>query len=535
MKNTIKYSLDYTKRSTPRQTILPLDYGLMIPEDEPVRLLDLIFEEVDYKEIQGLYSSKGRKSSIPPRILTKLYIFAMMEGIYSTRAIQRQCQVNLQYKWLLEGYPAPSHMTIQRFFARLTLPVIENLFIQVLNIIANYDSITFDEVFIDGTKIEANANRYTFVWRKSIEKQLIKLVGKLNALKQDVFQLTREDMTSYNDELVCIRLAEQMRLQRIQPVYGKGCRKTPIQRLYDRAQELLHKRLSYEEHLAIMGPRNSYSKTDRDATFMRMKEDHMMNGQLKPAYNVQVATHSEYIVGVGMYANPTDTKTLIPFVKDLERLHKRKFGCLVADAGYDSEENLEWAYTHDYTTCIKPQNHEQAKKRKWREAIGRPENMTYDETIDSYTCVMGQELYFSHIATQISQSGYRRKSRVYTSQSCDGCPRRLECQPSRSGMPCANNKRIFIATRYQELQAKNQEVFGSELGSQLRVNRSIQIEGVFGVMKQDYNFRRLFHKGKTNVHKEMYLLALGFNLRKLHNRNICGRLYQRLFPLKNIA
>lgn len=199
MTNTIKYSLDYTKRSTPRQTILPLDYGLMIPEDEPVRLLDLVFEEVDYKEIQGLYSSKGRKSSIPPRILTKIYIFAMMEGIYSTRAIQLQCQVNLQYKWLLEGYPVPSHMTIQRFFTRLTLPVIENLFTQVLNIIAKHDSITFDEVFIDGTKIEANANRYTFVWQKSIEKQLIKLPGKLDVLKRDVFQLMQEDMASYND------------------------------------------------------------------------------------------------------------------------------------------------------------------------------------------------------------------------------------------------------------------------------------------------------------------------------------------------
>ena len=162
-------TIDYNMLSAPRQMVLPLDYGVMITDDEPVRLLDAILEGLNYNMLHQLYSSKGRKSAVPPIIL---YIFAMTEGIYSTRQIQRQCEVNLQYKWLLEGYAVPSHMAFQRFFARLTLPVIQDLFSQIIDKIAELDSITFDEVFVDGTKLEANANRYTFVWRGSIEKYL---------------------------------------------------------------------------------------------------------------------------------------------------------------------------------------------------------------------------------------------------------------------------------------------------------------------------------------------------------------------------
>ena len=165
-------TIDYNMLSAPRQMVLPLDYGVMITDDEPVRLLDAILEGLNYNMLHQLYSSKGRKSAVPPIILFKLYIFAMTEGIYSTRQIQRQCEVNLQYKWLLEGYAVPSHMAFQRFFARLTLPVIQDLFSQIIDKIAKLDSITFDEVFVDGTKLEANANRYTFVWRGSIEKYL---------------------------------------------------------------------------------------------------------------------------------------------------------------------------------------------------------------------------------------------------------------------------------------------------------------------------------------------------------------------------
>lgn len=161
---------NYTKLAVPRQLVLPLDFGIMIKETAPVRLLDAVLEELDYRELQHLYSSKGRKSKVPPHILFKIFVLAMSNGVYSTRMIQQQCEENINYMWLLQGYAAPSHMTFQRFFARCTFKVLTNLFSQLMEAISNQDTLNFNEVFIDGTKFEAYANKYTFIWKGSIQK-----------------------------------------------------------------------------------------------------------------------------------------------------------------------------------------------------------------------------------------------------------------------------------------------------------------------------------------------------------------------------
>lgn len=333
---------NYTKLVMPRQLVLPLDYGILIKETAPVRLLDAVLEELDYKELQHLYSPKGRKSKVPPHILFKIFVYAMSNGVYSTRMIQQQCEENINYMWLLQGYSAPSHMTFQRFFARCTLDILMNLFSQMMEAINRRDTLTFNEVFIDGTKLEANANKYTFVWRKAVQKRLDILPSKLAILKQDIWNELGLDTHCMNDECIYTFLAKEIEVQHMELVQGKGKHKTPLQRLYERAEVLYEKRKEYEQQLYIMGERNSYSKTDHDATFMRMKEDHMRNGQLKPAYNVQLAVHSEYIMGVGVFPKPNDTNTLIPFVQQLEQIHSRRFTYVVADAGYDSHENLTW-------------------------------------------------------------------------------------------------------------------------------------------------------------------------------------------------
>ena len=193
---------------------------------------------------------------------------------------------------------------------------------------------------------------------ESDSKRLATLPSKLIALKQDVITELGIDVSQVNDELLCHILAKEIELHQINFVFGKGKHKTSLQRLYERAEELVDKRKEYEAHLAIMGERNSYSKTDPNATFMRMKEDHMRNGQLKPGYNVQLAIHSEYIMGVGVFPNPNDTNTLIPFLQHLESLHASKFRYIVADAGYDSYENLVWLEEKGYLSCIKPKDYE---------------------------------------------------------------------------------------------------------------------------------------------------------------------------------
>lgn len=212
---------NYTKLAMPRQLVLPLEYGLLIKETAPVRLLDAVLEELDYTELQHLYSPNGRKSKVPPHILFKIFVYAMSNGVYSTRMIQQQCEENINYMWLLQGYSAPSHMTFQRFFARCTLAILMNLFSQIMEAIARRDTLTFNEVFIDGTKLEANANKYTFVWRKAVEKKLSMLPTKLSVLKQDIWNELGLDTFYMNDEFVYTFLAKEIEVRHMVLVQGK--------------------------------------------------------------------------------------------------------------------------------------------------------------------------------------------------------------------------------------------------------------------------------------------------------------------------
>ena len=224
---------NYTKLVMPRQLVLPLDYGMLIKETASVRLLDAVLEELDYKELQHLYSLKGRKSKVPPHILFKIFVYAMSNGVYSTRMIQQQCEENINYMWLLQGYSAPSHMTFQRFFARCTLDILMNLFSQLMEAINRHDTLTFNEVFIDGTKLEANANKYTFVWRKAVQKRLDTLPSKLAILKKDIWNELGLDTHCMNDEYIYTFLAKEIEVQHMELVQGKGKHKTPLQRLYE--------------------------------------------------------------------------------------------------------------------------------------------------------------------------------------------------------------------------------------------------------------------------------------------------------------
>ena len=528
----INYQENYTKFQAPRQLVLPMDYGMMIPDDEPVRLLDAVLEELDYTELLHLYSSKGRKSAVAPTILFKIIVMAMMDGIYSLRGIQRQCRVNIQYMWLLQGHQAPSHMAFGRFIQRMPVSVWENLFAQFIDVLSHIDSLSFDHIFVDGTKLEAQANRYTFVWRKNVERALVVANQRQDMLRQQVAAATEIDTTGMNDDELLSLLYKECRERHIPFVHGSGHRKEPLQRLFEACAENRKKRLTNETHLAILGERNSYSKTDHDATFMRMKEDHMRNGQLKPAYNLQLAVASEYVVGVGVFPNPTDTKTLIPFLREMDRIHGRKFRQVVADAGYDSEENYAWLEQHGYESVIKPSQYEARKKKSRKKYIGLAENMDYDENHDEYVCAKGRRLRFVYWTTQKSKTGYRRDTKVYECTHCDHCGKRRQCQRNRTGCMPKRPKRIYVSPEYERLQQDNAARFASEVGTQLRMNRSIQSEGAFAVIKSDFSYKRVLRRGKMSVYKEILLILFGFNLRKLHNRIQEKRIGKELFAVK---
>lgn len=518
-----------------RQLVLPLDYEHHIEEDCPVRLLDAVLEELNYKKLYANYSTKGRKSSVPPNILFKLVIWGIMNGATSIRQLYKESRYNLQALWLLRGYTIGSHMVLGRFFAKLTVPVLEDLFRQLIEALQNIDQVSFSEVYIDGTKLEANANRYSFKWKRSIEKYLRKTQDKLIAVRDDIVEQIGIPAHEYTDDELLVKLESIVHVLGIQFVYGPGKRKHALQRLSEKIFDLRAKKQGYEKDLAIMGDRNSYSKTDPDATFMRMKEDHMLNGQLKPGYNFQIAVASEYIVHLGIFPNPTDTKTLIPFLENFKRIHNCLPDKVVADAGYYSEKNLHWLHRMSSQSIIKPNLYEVAKTRKYRNDIGRAENMIYCAETDTFTCKADKVLRYVYDSNK-DYGEFVSTYKVYRCDSCNGCKYRRECQRCAKGIFPKNGKTIRIAPeKTRVLQEENLQRLTSKEGILLRQNRSIQVEGVFAQMKQNAGKRRLSRKGQLGVYLEMILFAMAFNITKLHNRIQNGRIGQPYFHTKELA
>lgn len=515
----------YTKTYTLRQLVLPLDYGISLEQDRLVCILDALLERLDYSALQHLYSAKGRNPKVPPRILFKVMVFAAAQGIHSLRSISEQCRVNIEYMWILEGYPAPSHMTLGRFFHRLPAAVLRDLVTQFVHQLSFLDSVDFTEWYIDGTKMEANANRYTFVWRKRVEKGIANLKEKRRQMQEQLLAFTGRDMVTLNDDELLRAAVDVCKKNGITFVHGSGHRKTTEQKLVEQIADIREKQREYETHLTVMGERNSYSKTDPDATFMRMKEDHMKNGQLKPAYNLQLAVQSEYIIGLGVFPNPTDTRTLIPFLTALESHYGRVADYIVADAGYDSEENMDWIQRKGSTACIKSRGEDYRKTNRFKKNIGHRKNMRYDAHTDTYTCAKGRTLHFIKEKKYHSKtSGYEQTIRIYQCETCRNCGKRKQCQPTRTGKPPKKNKTIQFNPYYESLLARDCDFIHSEKGIRLRINRSIQIEGAFGTVKGNYEYRRVRYKGKESVEKELLFMALGFNIRKYQSRRANNRL-----------
>ena len=311
-------------------------------------------------------------------------------------------------------------------------------------------------------------------------------------------------------------------------VSGKGKHKTQEQRDWERLEDLRERWEKYAEALEIMGEdRNSYSKTDPDATFMRMKDDHMRNGQLKPGYNVQIAVNSEYITGIEVFSNRTDYGTLEPFLNQLKKQHRKKYKKVTADAGYESLDNYLYLEENGQLSFIKPQNHDQVKTKKFRSQIGRMENMAYDEETDTYTCAMGKTLSLYRESND-KYSKHDVTVSHYRCEDCFGCPRRSECCKAKDEN---KPKEIRVRKQYKAKRAISEANITTEEGIYLRICRSIQVEGAFGLLKNDFGFRRFLTRGKRNVRTELFILALGFNLKKLWKKREANRLQTHLSTL----
>ena len=533
-----KLQKDYTLNQSGYQLKLPLELETIIPKNDSVRLLSQFVGEMD---LTDLYSTYDRINSLSPRTLLKIVLYSYMNGDYSSRSMELNCKRDINFMFLLEGHSAPDHATLARFRSIHFAPCSKRILAEVSNILFDLGEISGETIFIDGTKIEANANKYTFVWKKAVTKNQAKLLIKLADFVAECEQLY--DIKIVYGNVIKIKHLKRLRKKlyalknagNITFVHGIGKRKTPLQKSIEALEEALSKLKEYTQKIHICGERNSYSKTDNDATFMRMKEDAMGNGQLKPAFNLQHGVDSEYITWLTIGPQPTDTTTLIPFLKDAEQHLKFKYKNITADAGYESEENYLFLEANNQIAFIKPANYEISKTRKYKNDIGKIENMEYDKISDFYTCKNNRKLTVSHIRHNKTKTGYVSEKTIYTCENCNDCSYKSDCiKGNNCKTPLGERTKVLqVAKTFIKHRKEDLERIISDEGVLYRMNRSIQAEGSFGDIKQDMQFRRYLSKGTANVLAESTLLAIARNINKLHNKIQNGKTGTHLFPLKS--
>lgn len=531
---------NYTLAQDFYQLKLPLNIDYIIPDNDSVRLLSQFIEEMNISDLLETYF-RIRKNTATPRQLLKIMIYAYMNKRYSARDIETACRRDVNFMFLLEDSPAPDHSTIARFRTLHFAPCAKRIMAEISDCLYELGEISGETIFIDGTKIEANANKYTFVWKRAVTKNLSKLLDKLVEFvavceeQYDIKIAFKNKVSLHQIKKLRKKLYRIKKEENITFVHGVGKRKSPLQKDIEKLEEYISRLKGYTKKIYNCGARNSYSKTDPDATFMRMKEDAMRNGQLKPAYNLQHGVDSEYITWLTIGPQPTDTTTLIPFLKDMEEHLSFKYKKITADSGYESEENYLFIEENEQLAFIKPSNYEISKTRKYKTDISRRENMEYDEQQDMYICKNQKQLKATGVKKSKSRTGYVSEKTCYSCEDCKDCPYKTSCiKGNNSKIPMEErNKHLEVSKVFQQKRKEDLERILSDEGCQLRMNRSIQAEGSFADIKEDMSFRRYLCRGTANVLAESTLVAIAHNINKLHHKIQADKTGQHLFELKS--
>ena len=500
----------------PNQLILfPQRIDEDIAENAPVRLVSAMVDALKLEDFKKLYRERGR-SPYHPKMMLKAIIYGYMNNLYSCRKIEEALKRDIHFIWLA-GYEKPDFNTINRFRNRVKEDI-NRVFTELVLWLAQSGYITLDVEYIDGTKIESKANKFTFVWRKSTESNRDKLMRKIKALLQQI----DESIAQENAEQEGGQTFTPSDLRNIAANWKRHLEEDPAPKTEEEKKQRKEHRKKikqleahadkldeYDEKLRIMGDRNSYSKTDQDATFMHMKEDAMNDGLTKPGYNLQIATENQFIVDFGLFQNPGDTLTMIPFYNSFLSRYGKFPQVGVADSGYGSEENYRFMEEAGIEAFVKYNWFHREQRKNYEPDPFSQQAFYYNASEDYYVCPMGQHMERIGTVTSHTESGYETESVRYKAQRCEGCPLRGCCHKAQG------DRIIEVNYRLAEYRRKARERLTSEEGLEHRKRRCIEPEAVFGQIKYDMAYKRFRHVGLDKVKMDFAFFAIGFNLKKL--------------------
>ena len=509
------------------QTALTLNLDFTIPSNHLANIISQFVDSIPEDVLLGKTAKTGRPAYHPAMML-KILLFAYSRRVFSGRKIELMLEENVPMM-VLADHQKISYHTINNFrSSNHANELVKKSFLYFTNLLEAEGLINEGAVFIDGTKIEADANRYTFVWRKAVEKFHKKLKGQAvelydELIAKEVVKAMAQEKVRTSQGLAELAQETEAEIEKLtkkieqepRAIPGGSPRKARRRRL----KKLLHKlrkdyvprMKKYEEAEEIFAGRNSYSKTDHDATFMHMKEDHMKNGQLKPGYNIQAATTNQYVVDFALYHNPTDFRTLEPFLKQMSTLDK--FDKIVADAGYGSEDNYSMLEKEhpDKKYYIPYTMYEKEKTRKYRSDPTRLANWFYDEKDDYYLDQNGVRFNFKYYSRRKDRSTDQvRDFKVYEADEFQLTPELERLAKTKSG----RQRQVRYNPNWQYLKEKAKEVLQSPEGRHIYSMRKYDVEPIFGHLKNIFGIRRTHLRGKKKVETDVGIAFIMMNLSK---------------------
>jgi len=383
------------------QLQLPTDLEELVPAEHVVRVVDGALGKMDLSPLLRQYKGGGT-SSYHPKMMLKVLVYAYTQRIYSSRQIAKALRENVYFMWL-SGQNRPDFRTINRFRSTVMRGIMDKVFSGVVRLLIEEGYVKLEHYFLDGTKIEANANRYRAVWAKSTRRYKRQLQEKIRTLLDEIERVNEAENEEYGD-----RDLEEMgghgpidaeKLEKTIQELNEQLKQEPQDQKLAKAvrtleREYLPRQKKYEEQEKKLGERNSFSKTDEDATMMRMKGDPPKLGQPKAGYNVQIGTESEFVVGYSLHPRPGDTKCLVPHLEALKGQLGRLPKNVIADAGYGSEENYAYLEGEEVKSYVKYNTFDREQRKTRRRGLFQEDDFVYDTERDEWVCPANRRLTY---------------------------------------------------------------------------------------------------------------------------------------------
>jgi transposase len=509
--------------------LLPPSYDELIEADHLVRVVNRVIDQLDLSVVLARYKGGGT-SSYHPQMLLKVLVYAYCKKIYSSRKIAAALRENIHFMWL-SGENQPDFRTINDFRGSRMKGIIDQVFAEVLEYLMDAGYVRLEHYFADGTKLEADANKHKVVWAKRKENYQKRVRQQIQELIQQIEQANEAEQAEYgeedleegggnnsgelNSERLKQRIEElnQRLRERNQPKKETQAERKALKKL---SEDCLPRLAKYEQQTQVLKGRSSYSKTDPDASCMRMKEDRGAERPWpKPAYNLQMGTEGQFIVGFSVHGRAGDTACLIPHLEQVRtNLNGRLPRKIVADAAYGSEENYAYLEQQGAENFLKyntfyQDTHHYRKPEILRAHQFRAENFAYEPESDTFVCPAGKSLHFQYTSRYITDNGYVTNRRTYECYDCAACPLKSQCTKAKG------NRKIRISFRLLKYRQQARENLTGEEGERLRSARSTEVETVFGHLKHNLGFRRVHLRGLEKVKTELGILSIAHNMMKL--------------------